>query len=161
MDGNLQLLPLYIKIKVQLTTFEKIISMQMTSHFETSFTNFDHKLLFDGQHGFRANHSCETALHELLSACFKNMDKKLMTMLLFIDFKKAFDMVDHHLLLKKLMAYGFGNTALKLLQNYFEDRSQFTKIGSSSDDSPPRIAAGFNNRTIAFSNLHQRPPLVY
>ena len=40
-------------------------------------------------------------------------------------------MVDHRLLLKKLMAYGFGNSALKLITNYFENRKQYTKIGDS------------------------------
>ena len=61
--------------------FEKILAKQMTIHFETSFVNFDNKLLYDGQHGFRANHSCETALHEIISSCLNNLDKKLISML--------------------------------------------------------------------------------
>ncbi len=41
--------------------FEKIVATQITTHFNIN------NLFFDGQHGFRTDHSCETALHELLS----------------------------------------------------------------------------------------------
>ncbi len=47
------------------------------------------------QHRFHSNHSCESALHEIVSECLGNIDKKLVNRLLFIDFKKAFDIVDH------------------------------------------------------------------
>jgi hypothetical protein len=49
-------------------------------------------------------------------------------MLLFIDFRKAFDLVDSKLLLKKLFHYGFNNNALKRMKNYFMDRKQIIRI---------------------------------
>ena len=58
--------------------------------------------LFIVQHGLRDNHSCETALHELISDLNKTKEKKLISLLLFIDFRKAFDLVDPQLLLHKL-----------------------------------------------------------
>ena len=79
-------------------------------------------ILFKGQHGFRSGHSCETALHELITDLICNRNKKLTSLLLFIDFRKAFDLVDTRLLMRKLMAYGFDNTALKLIGDYFKDR---------------------------------------
>lgn len=85
------------------------------------------ELFYNGQHGFRSSHSCETALHELLSDVNKNRDKRLITMLLFIDFRKAFDLVDSKTLLKKLFHYGLDNNALKLIANYFSNRSQAVK----------------------------------
>jgi len=105
--------------------FEKIMAEQIKIYFEIN------KLFFSGQHGFRPNHSCESALHELISKCNKNNDNRLIYLLLFIDFKKAFDMIDQKLLLIKLLNYGFSNSAIRLLSNYFHNRKQQVKIGSS------------------------------
>ena len=76
------------------------------------------KLFYAGQHGFRKGFSCETALHELVSDINLNQDKKLITMLLFINFKKAFNLVDSKLLFRKLFHYGFNNNALIVMTNY-------------------------------------------
>ena len=83
-------------------------------------------LLSSGQHWFRANHSCESALHELLSQCMVTLDRKLVNLLLFIDFKKAFDMIDLRLLLTKLLNYGFSNRAINLISSYFSNRKQLS-----------------------------------
>ena len=64
---------------------------------------------------FEKGFSCETALHKLISDINNNQDKQLITMLLFIDFQKAFDTVDSGLLLLKLFHYGFENSALRFL----------------------------------------------
>ena len=66
--------------------FEKILAEQIKEYFDSS------ELFDKNQHGFRAGHSCETALHEILSMCFKNLDIKKIIALLFIDFKKAFEL---------------------------------------------------------------------
>ena len=104
--------------------FEKIISKQITDYFENNM------LFFEGQHGFRSGHSCESALHEVISTLNENQNKRLINLLLFIDFRKAFDTVDAELLLLKLFHYGFSNSALKLIENYFYDRHQITKLNS-------------------------------
>ena len=57
------------------------------------------------------------------------MDKKLINLLLFIDFKKAFDLVNPNLLFTKLLNYGLQNSAIKLMSNYFDKRMQAVKIG--------------------------------
>ena len=89
------------------------------------------KMPFSGQHGFRAAHSCETALHELLSDINSIREKHLIALLLFIDFRKAFDLVDCNLLIKKLFHYGFDNNALQLIKNYFSDRKQVVKYNKT------------------------------
>ena len=86
-------------------------------------------LFFDGQHGFRVAHSCETDLHEIISNCYRNIDKGLVNLLLFIDFKKAFDLINPELLLVKLLNYGFSNNAISLISSYFNNRRQSVKIG--------------------------------
>ena len=90
-----------------------------------------HKLFNENQHGFRKYHSCETAIHELVSKCLENLDKKLVNMLLFIDFTKAFDTVEPDLLLIKLLNYGFDNSSINLLKNYFWNRQQRTRLNGS------------------------------
>ena len=107
--------------------FEKLLAHRIKNYFDSN------NLFFHGQHDFRANcgsakYSCETALHEIVSACIKNMDQKKINLLLFIDFKKAFDMVDPKLLIYKLLNYGFSNNAIGLLNNYFDNRQQITKL---------------------------------
>ena len=64
-------------------------------------------ILFPGQHGFRNSHSCETALHELISYLNENINNRAISLFLFIDFRKAFDLVDAKKLLRKLFHYGF------------------------------------------------------
>jgi len=86
--------------------FEKILSLQINNYFESN------KLFTPHQHGFRKGHSCETSLHELISDLNKPRDKKLSSLLLFIDFKKAFDTEDSNLLLTKLFHYGFDTASL-------------------------------------------------
>ena len=55
---------------------------------------FDKNNLFSSsQHSFRSNHSCETAILSIVDHWKTNIDKKLINLALFIDFKKAFDLV--------------------------------------------------------------------
>jgi len=56
---------------------------------------------------------------------------------LFIDFRKAFDLVDSKLLLNKLFHYGFDNNALELIKNYFDQRSQLVKFGDCKSSTLP------------------------
>jgi len=109
--------------------FEKVLAIQITKYFEKN------ELFTPHQHGFRKGHSCETALHELISDLNLARDKKLVNMLLFIDFKKAFDTVDSNLLLAKLFHYGFDTASLLLIADYFKNRQQKTKIGNISSNS--------------------------
>ena len=58
------------------------------------------------------------------------MDKRLFSCGVFIDLKKAFDAVDHKILLDKLYHYGFRGIINKWFSSYLEDRTQTTQIGS-------------------------------
>ena len=109
--------------------FEKLLSQQISEYFESN------SLLSNFQHGFRKGHSCESALHELLSDINNARVNKLTSLLLFIDFRKAFDTVDSSLLLCKLFHYGFETDALLLLANYFSGRNQITKLGNINSSS--------------------------
>ena len=75
--------------------FERLLAEQMRLYFEIN------NLFFHGQHGFRTNRSCESALYELISNFLDNKDKKLVNCLFLLILKK-FDMIDRRLLLQKL-----------------------------------------------------------
>ena len=62
------------------------------------------QLLNDCQFGFCKSHSTATALLDCTNSWYMNIDKKLFNLVALIDLKKAFDTVDHQILLKKLMA---------------------------------------------------------
>ena len=108
--------------------FEILISNKIREYFESNF------IFTSAQHGFRKNFSCETALHELISDINLARDKNKIALLLFIDFKKAFDTVDSELLIRKLFHYGFDNQSLSLIRNYFYNRKQFVKMGNNKSD---------------------------
>lgn len=114
--------------------FEKIVTSQISIYFNIN------NLFFPGQHGFRTNHSCETALHEIITDMLNILGKRYIGLFLFIDFRKAFDLINPHLLLVKLRRYGFGQSALDLMLNYFTDRSQTVKFnGHLSNPLPIKL----------------------
>ena len=111
--------------------FERILYNNIIKYFNSN------NLFTANQHGFRTNHSCETALHSIIDNWKNKIDANNVIMALFIDFKKAFDLVDQRLLFLKLFHYGFSNSALNLMKNYFAERTQKTKINSVLSESLP------------------------
>jgi hypothetical protein len=104
--------------------FERVLAAQVVSYFEKN------GLFCSAQHGFRSNHSCETALQCILDDWKTFLFKREIVFSLFIDFKKAFDLINRELLFLKLFHYGFDNNSLNLFKDYFTDRNQRTRIGS-------------------------------
>ena len=98
--------------------------------FEIRLRNYIDKndFLFKGQYGFRTNHSTNMALNEMIDMIVNVMDKKMYSLGVFIDLKKAFDTVDHSLLIKKFKCYGIRGVASKFLECYLKNRSQFVQI---------------------------------
>ena len=96
-----------------------------------------HGLLFIHQSGFRPFHSCDTALIELRDTLLLNLDKGLISGLSLIDFRKAFDLVDHDILLEKLAMYNISHFSLQWFSSYLRDRTQKVVIeGKLSDPLP-------------------------
>ena len=101
---------------------EKIIALQLSSYFEKN------KLLFDNQYGFRPKHSTEHAALELIDRITNKMDTNEIPLNIFLDLSKAFDTIDHSILLNKLKYYGLKGPTLNLFQSYLSNRKQYTEI---------------------------------
>lgn len=95
----------------------------------------ENRLISKWQSGFRLGHSCESAVIKVTADLRSALDSDEITFLVLLDFSKAFDCIDHSLLLMKLRNnFSFSNTPLKILGEYLKNRLQTveTAIGSST-----------------------------
>ena len=84
---------------------------QIHNHFST------HNLFYSGQYGFRANNSTQFAALELIDRITQDLDQGNMPITISMDLSKAFDTLNHDILIYKLKPYGLSETALKLMQS--------------------------------------------
>ncbi len=118
----ISVLPVLMKI------IERGIHGQLLSYIEA------HNILTAAQSGFRGSHSTVTATLELLDGIYRGMDMGLVTLIVYLDFKKAFDTVDHGLLIDKLTRFGVSPHGIKWFRAYFQDRTQVTVVNSVVSD---------------------------
>ena len=81
------------------------------------------------QYGFRKAHSTQHAILDVVNEIQTNMDNRLFLCGIFIDLKKAFDTVDHKILLRKLNHYGFSGHINTWFSSYLQGRTQTIQIG--------------------------------
>jgi hypothetical protein len=96
--------------------FEKVMYNRLSTFVEKS------QIIFYSQHGFRSGHSPLMSLltmHDKISNAFENNEY---SMGIFLDLAKAFDTVNHSILLHKLNTYGIRGTQLQWFTSYFENR---------------------------------------
>ena len=115
-------LPIFGKI------FEKVIYSRLYKYFSSK------GILHDKQFGFRKHHSTNHALNysiDQIKQCMNNGDHVIG---IFIDLSKAFDTIDHKILLDKLQHYGIRGNVLSLLKSYLSNRKQcVSALGEISD----------------------------
>ena len=108
--------------------FERHIATQMQIFFEK--TNIIHKT----QSGFRKHHSCHTALLRLINAWLEDVDSGKLIGTIFLDLRKAFDLVDHEILIHKLKMYHFSSNSVELFKSYLANRTQIVKVGNMQSE---------------------------
>ena len=89
-------------------------------------------LLFDGQCGFRENHSIEQAALEFIDRIKLEMDRKKIPFSIFLDLLKAFDTLNYGILLTKLLYYDIQGIHLNLFQSYLTKPSQYVQYNDTS-----------------------------
>lgn len=111
-----------------LSQFSKILEKLFVERLD----NFIDKnnLLMDSQYGFRSGRSTSMALIELVDRLTNCIENKKYAVGIFIDLKKAFDTVDHEIMLKKMERYGIRGVGYNWIKNYMENRSQFVQMGN-------------------------------
>ncbi len=101
---------------------EKIIVKNMTSYLERN------RLMNPGQHGFRAGHSCLSQLIEHQENIVESLERGSNVDVVYLDFEKAFDKVDHGVLLHKIRDLGITGTLGKWIHSFLTNRTQFVAV---------------------------------
>ena len=101
---------------------EKCIYRRIEEYMEKN--NF----LCKNQHGFRKGKGTDTAVMELLRTLFANISNGDISSVLFLDYSRAFNTVNHSILLKKMCMYGFSINVCTWFEDYFKDRKQYTMV---------------------------------
>ena len=109
-----------------LSNFNRIFEKVMFKRLKMFLDQND--ILFRSQYGFRDKHSTQHAILDIVNTIQGNMDKKLYTCGIFIDLKKAFDTVNHSVLLSKLHHYGIRGVVNDWFSSYLCGRVQTTEV---------------------------------
>ena len=104
--------------------YEKVFHKQLYEFLEQN------NMLYERQFGFRSKHSTDHALLAITENIKKKIDKQVLACGVFIDLEKAFDTVNHKILLKKLEYYGIKGIPNYWLTDYLTRRQQRVKIGN-------------------------------
>lgn len=118
----ISVLPVFSKI------YEKCINTRLMKYLEK------YNILSPHQYGFRKNKTTEEALIDVKSRIIENIENKMFTLGVFLDLRKAFDSVDHNILLLKLSRYGIRGIVSDLFKSYLSSRQQFVSIDSKKSD---------------------------
>lgn len=102
--------------------YEKAFAVRLQS-----FLSINHILNSD-QFGFRSNFLTDLALHKITAEIYSRWENRLTSVTTFMDLTKAFDSIDHSILLKKCKVYGITNLSLAWLSSYLSERTQQVKL---------------------------------
>ena len=115
-----------------LSIFDKLLEKVMYNRVNAFLTK--HKIFYKYQFGFRKNHATADALSEVINFIYKSLDEGNFVFGIYIDLKKAFDTVQHRILLYKLQHYGIRGLALQWFESYLSKRKQYVVTNNTQSD---------------------------
>ena len=115
-------------VSTSMKVFEKLVYDQMISFI------LHHNILHSNQSGFRNGFSTTSAALAVKEHIIKSLEKNKFVCAVLIDLSKAFDTVDHTILLKKLFCYGFRDTSFDWCKSYLECRQQCVNVNGTLSD---------------------------
>ena len=114
-----------------LTTISKILEKIMYKRIYLFLQNTGQ--IYENQYGFRANHSCEYAIGQVIGTLIKNIENRLYSACILLDLSKAFDTIEHRILLQKLEVYSIRGNALAWFDSYLSNRKLRVKCKTISN----------------------------
>ena len=137
--GITEVIPIFKKGNPELATNYRPISLN--HQFDKIFENLTYNRMYnylekynlidERQFAFRSSHSTIHAISSIYEELLKSNDDKLYNCCLFLDFSKAFDTVNHKIIIKKLENnFGFRDNAKLFLSNYLSNRYQYTRVSN-------------------------------
>ena len=102
----------------------------------------DNNLLYNSQYGFRNNHSTVNAISEFIGKILKGFEEEKCAISVFLDLSKAFDTIDHNILLNKLEFYGVRGLANQWFHSYLNNRWQQVKYIDGVRSRPLEVQCG-------------------
>ena len=110
-----------------LTQFNQLFERLLSKRYLEFFEKFE--IITKKQYGFLKKHCTEHAILDLKEYILSRLEKQEVMAVLFLDLQKAFDTVNHDILLEKLYHHGVRGNAYRLIKSYLSGRQQYTKIG--------------------------------
>ena len=111
--------------------FERIVYNRLES-----FLN-ENDIIYQHQYGFRKNYSTNHAVLSILEEIRLNLDKKIFSCGVFVDLEKAFDTVNHKILIEKLNHYGIKGIPNKWFTSYLSNRTQSVSLNGTLSENQP------------------------
>ena len=121
--------------------FEKVIYNQLYAYF------VDNNYFSKTQYGFRKQHSTEYAILEITNRILSEFDNGNSVLAIYLDLSKAFDTLNHEILLAKLKHYGIKNISLNWFHSYLKDRMHYTQIDNYRSETA-KLSIGVPQGTI-------------
>ena len=128
-----------------LCVLSKVFEKVMYSRINDYLTIYE--ILYQYQFGFRKDHSSYMALMVLMNKITECLEKGDFVVGVYLDFSKAFDTVNHNILLSKLDHYGIRGTALSWFKSYLSNRTQYVTYNDASS-TPKYISCGVPQGSI-------------
>jgi hypothetical protein len=126
-----------------LSVFSKLIEKLFIKRVNSYLSS--NKLLHENQHGFRSGKSTSSASFELINGILHGLNDRLLTLGIFFDLTKAFDLIDHKILKYKLIAMGILGVPLDWVMSYLSDRKQvvcYSNGHQTIQSKPKKITCG-------------------